>query len=123
MGMSNELGRWRGQRRYHALDAFRGLAAFGVALFHFRWIDPALQQSTVIGGLAMLVDFFFALSGFVVTHAYFGQDHSMMQFAGRRLARLYPLHLFALLMFLVLQGLKMVVATWGGATRHQAFDG
>ena len=29
MGVSNELG----QRRYVALDAFRGLAAFGVALF------------------------------------------------------------------------------------------
>jgi peptidoglycan/LPS O-acetylase OafA/YrhL len=47
----------------------------------------------------------------------------MMQFARRRLARLYPLHLFALLMFLVLQGVKMVVETWGGDTRHHAFEG
>jgi len=119
MGVSNELR----QRRYVALDAFRGLAAFGVALFHFRWIDPALQQSTIVGGLDMLVDFFFVLSGFVLTHAYFGRDDSMAQFVGWRLARLYPMHLFALLMFLVLQGLKMVVETWGGDTRHHAFDG
>ena len=123
MGASYELGPQRGQRRYVALDAFRGLAAFGVALFHFRWIDPALQQSTIVGGLDMLVDFFFVLSGFVLTHAYFGRDDSMAQFVGRRLARLYPMHLFALLMFLVLQGLKMVVETWGGDTRHHAFDG
>ena len=33
------------------------------------------------------------------------------------------MHLFALLMSLVLQGLKMVVGTWGGETRHHAFDG
>ena len=78
IGLSNGPGRQRGPRRFLALDVFRGLAAFGVALFHFRWIDPALQRSTIIDGLDMLVDFFFVLSGFVLTHAYFGKDGSMM---------------------------------------------
>ena len=113
----------RGSERFLALDAFRGIAAFGVALFHFRWTDPVLQTSSVASGLVMLVDFFFVLSGFVLTHAFFQRDgSSFFDFVGRRLARLYPLHLFALLVFLGLQVVKVAADTWGGALRQEAFS-
>ena len=121
--MSEAAGTEQRQVRYLGLDAFRGAAAFGVALFHFRWTDPALQASTVVAGLVMLVDFFFVLSGFVLAHAYFGRDGSVADFVRRRLARLYPLHLFALLVFLGMQGIKLAVAASGGDLRHQAFAG
>jgi peptidoglycan/LPS O-acetylase OafA/YrhL len=117
------LPRESGQERFLALDAFRGVAAFGVALFHFRWTDTALQASPVVSGLVMLVDFFFVLSGFVLAHAYFGQGGSIIDFVRKRLARLYPLHAFALLVFLGLQGIKLAVATSGGDFRQAAFAG
>ena len=70
----------------------------------------------------MLVDFFFVLSGFVLTHAYFQRYGSFFDFVGRRLARHYPLHVFALLVFLGLQLVKVAAETWGGALRQEAFS-
>lgn len=83
--------------QFTALDALRGVAALGVALFHFfpGWA----------GYLA--VDFFFVLSGFILSHGYlYGpRQLSLSEFLVHRLARLYPLHVYAL-------GVFVVVAYW-----------
>ncbi len=74
--------------RFEALDSLRGLAAIGVAVFHF-----------VTSGQGYLaVDFFFVLSGFILTHSYLYREQKVntFEFAGYRLARLYPLHIFTL---------------------------
>jgi len=73
-------------RRYHNLDAMRGLAALLVATYHF---DRTLVPS---GYLA--VDFFFALSGFVIAQNYSDRlRHAggFDGFIGARIVRLYPL--------------------------------
>jgi peptidoglycan/LPS O-acetylase OafA/YrhL len=81
--------------RFEALDACRGIAALAIAIYHFlpRW-----------GGY-LAVDFFFILSGFVLARTYLYRDSpiGLREFTGRRLARLYPYHLFTLLVFLLLQ--------------------
>ncbi len=83
--------------QFTALDALRGVAALGVALFHFfpGWA----------GYLA--VDFFFVLSGFILSHGYlYGpRQLSLREFLVHRLARLYPLHAYAL-------GVFVAVAYW-----------
>jgi len=58
-------------RRYFALDAFRGLAAVAVAIFHFRWTHPELSTCGIFERLVNLLDFFFVLGGFVplATHS------------------------------------------------------
>jgi peptidoglycan/LPS O-acetylase OafA/YrhL len=71
----------------------------------------------------MLVDFFFVLSGFVLAHAYFGRDGSIADFVRRRLLRLYPLHVFALLVFFAVQGMKLAFAAHGVSLRNDAFAG
>ena len=78
---------------FRALDAWRGLAAFGVAVYH---AEPAWA------GYAM-VDFFLVLSGFVLSHAYLYSPRptSRADFLVHRIARLYPLHLFALAVYIV----------------------
>lgn len=73
---------------FKALDGLRGLAAIAVALFH--WL------LSFAGFLA--VDFFLVLSGFILAHRYLYSDSpvSSGKFILSRLARLYPMHLFAL---------------------------
>lgn len=95
--------------RYLTLDAMRGLAAIAVAVSH---LDLALMPH---GHLA--VDFFFALSGFVLTRAY----DARLQERGRvgwfmevRVVRLYPLFCAGILLGL-LHAAQMTVR---GADMH-----
>jgi peptidoglycan/LPS O-acetylase OafA/YrhL len=79
-------------KHFIALDSLRGFAALYVVSFHMLPFWPGW----------LMVDFFFALSGFVLSHAYLysGRDTSGLQFVFHRLARLYPLHVFALFFFI-----------------------
>jgi len=85
------------------LTAARGFAAFAVVLFHVdAYCGQPLRRVFPIDTLGMLaVDFFFVLSGFVLTHVYetaWGEGrYSHRNFLVRRFARIWPLH-FACLM-------------------------
>ncbi|MBK6800844.1 MAG: acyltransferase [Novosphingobium sp.] len=78
-------------QRFHTLDALRGVAAVAVMLFHGGADAPLV---TARGYLA--ADLFFALSGFVLAHAYekkLRDGLSPLNFLRARLARIYPLFL------------------------------
>ena len=80
--------------RFEALDALRGLSALLVVLFHIP-IYHALKGADAFVNLQFCVDMFFALSGFVLCHAYgrrLGNGGEGLRFAWMRLARLWPLH-------------------------------
>lgn len=93
----------RATGRLHELDALRGLAALGVVFWHYRVLFHATPLFDVFRPFYssgyLLVDFFFVLSGFVISRAYwtpmrqgrFGKN------VWARIARLYPLHLLTLL--------------------------
>lgn len=82
------------KRHYPVLDALRGVAAIMVVLFHimetFAGGDHVKQ---VINHGYLAVDFFFALSGFVIGYAYDDrwQKMSLGGFFKRRLIRLHPM--------------------------------
>ena len=85
-----------------ALTGARGLAAWFVVLFHLRFMMPGLGGATGPLSLGYLaVDFFFVLSGFVIWLTY-GERLREQGIAGipdflkRRVARVWPLHLFML---------------------------
>lgn len=92
-----------------ALTAIRGVAAWWVVLFHFRdhfplWL-PAIATRVAQNGY-LAVDLFFQLSGLVIAVNY--ERHvtriafaPMRRFLVLRLARIYPLHLCVLLLFLI----------------------
>lgn len=85
--------------RYRSLDAFRGIAALLVLLFHSPFYFQ--HKLAFIENSDIFVDFFFILSGFVLTHTYLAQYRNLTfkQFALKRFARLYPLHIFILALF------------------------
>lgn len=85
-----------------ALISARFFAAFHVLLFH-TWAMRGLtrapawfQRFASVGYVA--VTFFFILSGFVLVYTYAGKDVELRQFWRARLARLYPVYLFSLLL-------------------------
>jgi peptidoglycan/LPS O-acetylase OafA/YrhL len=92
-----------------ALTGVRGVAAWWVVLFHFTgylptWVPEPLQKFVESGYLA--VDLFFVLSGFVIALNYqtmfcHFDFRKYLRFIGLRLARIYPLHAFMLLLYLL----------------------
>jgi len=91
---------------YQALDGLRGTAAFSVFLFHiWEMLVPDLAHNPMPHTF-LAVDFFFALSGFVLGHAYDArmsaegangrQALTLGGFLKRRLIRLHPMVVIAM---------------------------
>lgn len=86
---------------YEVLDALRGVAALLVVWYHvfegFSFAGGGLVTTVNHGYLA--VDFFFMLSGFVLSYAYddrLGKNLSLRAFFKRRLIRLHPMVIMGL---------------------------
>ncbi|MCZ2291205.1 MAG: acyltransferase [Burkholderiales bacterium] len=99
-------------RSHHAL---RGVAAFIVLLFHFRDVTTSVGQAldartAFLSNGRIWVDFFFLLSGFILSHVY-GKSVAAAPAAGRktkefylaRFARIYPLHIVTLLAMILVE--------------------
>jgi hypothetical protein len=96
--------------RFEALDAIRGICAMLVVLFHIP-VYHALKGSQTFANLQFCVDMFFALSGFVLCHAYGNRlaGHADgFRFVVTRFARLWPLHMVMLVLFVGIEIVKLV---------------
>ena len=106
-----------------ALAGARGLPPLMIILYHFSeghhytgllWFDRIAARGY------LWVEFFFVLSGFILTHAYGHRLKELLQWKGygaflrARLIRLYPLHLFMLLLILGLVITFRALAAAGG---------
>src|ERR1700739_3127098 len=99
------------------LTPLRGLAALWVVLFHadvilfFRQFGPLLDRDAtgLISRGYLWVDFFFLLSGFIIAHVYGARlaepfsAETVWRYLAARFARIYPLHLFTLLLLIPLR--------------------
>ena len=89
--------------KFKSLEAFRGLAALFVILFHSLFTTSTLSVFRMNSHL--FVDFFFILSGFIISYSYLNrlQTHEVKAktFILKRIFRLYPLHLFMLFIWLL----------------------
>lgn len=92
--------------RYEIMDGLRGLAAIGVLFFHFAL---RLRAPVVLAHGYLAVDFFFMLSGFVLSHAYGErlQRMPLLDFARIRARRLLPLSALG-----VVLGAAYLLAKW-----------
>jgi len=115
----------RMQTRFRVLDGFRGICALCVALFHLGPLGPLLGLSFFRNSY-LLVDFFFVLSGFVITHSQglrLTQPGQTWQFLGRRLGRLWPLHAFAIVLLVADQLVLLTLGQPGEPLHDSAFTG
>ncbi|WP_312490042.1 acyltransferase [Sphingomonas sp.] len=93
-----------GKPHFEVLDGLRGTAAMLVVAFHIQGITVLFDPARLMLPHAYLaVDFFFALSGFVIGYAYDDRWGAMTMrgFVGRRLLRLHPLVVLGTLLGLV----------------------
>jgi peptidoglycan/LPS O-acetylase OafA/YrhL len=110
---------------FRVLDSWRGVAALLVAIFHLNVFSVIYSLEFIRNGY-LFVDFFFVLSGFVITHSYadrLGTLEGVGTFALRRLGRLWPLHVVVLLAFVIVEGAKAVSAARGASFYYPPFTG
>lgn len=94
-------------RHYGALDFYRFIAATGVAVLHFSIFakyDASSGLGAAVTNFTFFVDFFFILSGFVIGLTYsesVSSSDGIFTYLRRRIARIYPLHILTLGLFLV----------------------
>jgi peptidoglycan/LPS O-acetylase OafA/YrhL len=91
-------------RRFEVLDSFRGIAALMVAIYHFMIIDiysldAAKVDSEFVNNLWLFTDFFFVLSGFILSYRYYRRRTPFAPLLIARLYRLFPLHIFTTIIF------------------------
>lgn len=79
---------------YYVLDGLRGVAALVVLAFHIFEAFATSPRDQIINHGYLAVDFFFMLSGFVMSYAYdnrWGEEMNYKEFFLRRLIRLHPM--------------------------------
>ncbi|HEU4414607.1 MAG TPA: acyltransferase [Candidatus Angelobacter sp.] len=99
----SRTGPW--ESRYSMIDAFRGLAAFGVVCHHLY-----IGSSFNLGHICVMV--FFVISGYCIAATSESCVRNGVGFGGfmwRRLRRIYPPYFFAVLFFLATRYLKQAV--------------
>lgn len=97
------------KHRFEVLDIFRGIFASFVFCYHLSpFAKTQILNNNFFNNSDLFVDFFFVLSGFVITYTY--QSISTLQevkmFFKKRLLRLYPLHFILLIIFVCIELLK-----------------
>jgi len=102
-------------KRFEVLDSFRGIAAIVVAIFHYTKENGNIGQSLFISNGYRFVEFFFVLSGFIIYLNYekISKVPEQISFLKKRIFRLYPLHLFMLILFILFEILKAVLYKYG----------
>ncbi len=99
--------------RLDALTGIRGFAAWFVVFYHIRFSTETIMPESIISLASkgyLAVDLFFVLSGFVLWFTYgerlrTGSMDERLVFMWRRIARVWPLHIFILMGFVVFAGL------------------
>jgi peptidoglycan/LPS O-acetylase OafA/YrhL len=85
------------KQHYAILDGLRGVAALMVVAFHLFEAHAASRFEQIINHGYLAVDFFFVLSGFVIGYAYDDRWRTMSTMERRRLIRLHPMIVVAML--------------------------
>ncbi len=96
--------------KLHNITYLKGICALVICFIHFKIFITDLKNVD-LDYLFYFVHFFFVISGFVIFIKYFNNIKtfdSVIYFLKKRFSRLYPLHIFLLILFLLLEIAKMI---------------
>jgi peptidoglycan/LPS O-acetylase OafA/YrhL len=108
--------------RFQVLNGWRGICALLVALFHLNAYGH-FYELPLIRGAWLAVDFFFVLSGFIISYRYIDRLGSLLEirsFIIRRFGRLWPLQASVLMVFVGLELVRLVLLKFGAFSADQA---
>lgn len=113
---------------FAALTTMRGIGAICVVQLHcWYWTAPAWPRNWLYPGFVMWPDFFFVLSGFILMHVYgknlLSHEGSLYKFFVHRIARIYPLHVFVLLVLVGLEAIRWVASGPNPGPGEHIFQG
>jgi hypothetical protein len=93
--------------RIHSLDGLRGILCLFVVFHHYdaKYIPPFFFENFIIRQADLLVDFFFIISGFVISYNYkrIGNIEEAKSFLKKRFFRLYPLLLYTTTLYFLFE--------------------
>lgn len=105
---------------FAALDGFRGLLALCVAIFHTYWFSH-INSTTFFNNGPVIIDLFFVFSGFLL-YGLYGRNlrtpDDGAKFLKKRFARLYPIHVFMLLLFIAFALVRIFANELGLSTQE-----
>ena len=102
------------KKKFLSLETYRAFAALMIAAIHFDLNSPLVDHKLANGHF---VQFFFTLSGFVIFYNYSDKIknfENFFTFVKKRFFRLYPLHLFFLIVFLLIELFKFILTKYYG---------
>lgn len=102
---------------FGALDGFRGLLATFVAIYHTYWFSH-INSSPFLDNGPIIIDLFFVFSGFLLFTLYGNRIKTPdqgLRFIKKRFARLYPLHLFVVCLFMIFVSFRVIAHAIGFA--------
>jgi len=103
------------KKKFLSLETYRAFAALMIAAIHFDLNSPLVNHQLASGHF---VQFFFTLSGFVIFFNYkdrIKNFENFLHFVKKRFFRLYPLHLFFLILFLLIEIIKFIFINYYNA--------
>jgi peptidoglycan/LPS O-acetylase OafA/YrhL len=99
---------YRNQTKIEELESIRGIAAFLILIYHIPIWNSAYNL-TFIRNFYLMVNLFFVLSGFLIYKTYSSKLKNIkevLRFQFLRFGRLYPVHIFFLTIFVVIEIIK-----------------
>lgn len=105
---------------FGVFDSLRGMAALIVAIYHVEWLH-SFYDLPIVRHADFMVDFFFVLSGFCISHVYGNRltdRAAAKRYLYLRFWRVYPLHFFFLAVLLTIEVTKYIAVTYFGMTAN-----
>jgi peptidoglycan/LPS O-acetylase OafA/YrhL len=112
-------------KRFPVFDSLRGLCALALIAHHSR-IERSITELALFRNASYFVELFFAISGFLVYRYYIknlATSRQLRDFSITLACRVYPLHIFMLLVFIGLEAAKLILARYGLSLNGPAFSG
>jgi len=109
---------FQNKTKIEELESVRGIAAFLIVICHMP-VWNSVYNITLIRNFYLMVQLFFVLSGFLIYKAYSSKLKNIkevMRFQFFRFGRLYPIHLFFLTVFVVIEITKYFAQNKYGIT-------